>query len=142
MLHLIEGPAGGGKSQLAADMLAAGTADLIADTTELWAAIGGYARDPQTGRYPVRRDDDPALTAAQYTQIAVVRHGLREGLNVIATTSRRGQVDRWRRIADEAETALDVTTVDPGVDVVRSRLADPVTGELSADCENALARWY
>lgn len=142
MLTILEGPAGGGKSAVAADMLADGGADVLADVTALWAALGGYVRDPETGRYPVRRDDDPALLAALYLQAAVVRHGLNEGLDVIVTTSRRDQVGRWRRYADEAETALSVQTVDPGIDVVRGRLADPVTGSLSEECQAAIGRWY
>ena len=153
MLHLIEGPAGGGKSQVASDMLAAGQVDLLADTTALWAAIGGYTRDPETGRYPVRQDDDPALHAARYIQAAVVSFAVREGLNVAITASRRNQAERWRQLAerivreaelDEALAQLSTTTVEPtgSIDVVRARLADPVTGELSPECEAALQRWY
>ena len=99
MLYLLEGPAGGGKSQLAREMKLAGQIDLLADTTSLWASVGVYERDPLTGLYPVRLAADPALDAALYVQTTVVRYGLSNGLNVAATTSRRGQVPRWQSIA-------------------------------------------
>ena len=60
MLILIEGPAGGGKSQLAADLLAAGEITVLADLTALWAALSGAVRGAD-GRYPIRLADDPAL---------------------------------------------------------------------------------
>ena len=142
MLFLLQGPAGGGKSQVAAEMLASGQADLFADVTALWAALRGFERDPVTGKYPVRRDDDPALELARYLQATAVRQGLREGIGVVVTTSRHGQIERWRVLAVEADTTLDVTTVDPGYDVVRGRLADPVTGTLSPECSAAIGRWY
>ena len=77
MLYLLQGPAGGGKSQLARDMKLAGQIDLLADTTSLWASVGVYERDPLTGLYPVRLDDDPALDPLPvYLQTTVVRYGL------------------------------------------------------------------
>ena len=32
--------------------------------------------------------------------------------------------------------------VDPGIEVVSARLADPLTGELEDECAGAIARWY
>ena len=142
MLYLIEGPAGAGKSQLLKEMKDAGQIDIAADTTELWAASGLYERDPATGKYPVRADDDPALDTARVLQAAAVTHGLRKGFNVGVTTSRRGQAERWRPVADDFNVSFVVNTVDPGEDVVRERLADAVTGELEPECERAIGRWY
>ena len=141
MLYLLEGPAGGGKSQLARDMLDAGQVDLLADVTALWVALSAVTRD-SSGRYPVRDNNDPALRAALYLQTTVARYGLREGLKVAVTTSQSGQAARWRALADELDTAMSVMTVDPGEDVARARLADPQTGQLSGDCVFALSRWY
>ena len=87
-LILIEGPAGGGKSEVADAMLAAGEVDVIADVTALWAALSGAVRGAD-GRYPVRLDDDPALRIARYLQRAAVRQALRISVNVAATTSQR-----------------------------------------------------
>ena len=61
-LILIEGPAGGGKSELLRELLAAGEIDVAADVTALWAATGGAERDPVTGKFPIRLETDPVLT--------------------------------------------------------------------------------
>ena len=141
-LTLIEGPAGGGKSELVAELLEAGEVDVAADVTQLWAATGGYQRDPVTGKYPVRREDDPALAVARYTQTAAAAFALREGYKVAVTTSQRDKVERWAALAGREGADFSIRTVDPGRDVVVSRLIDPATGELSADCEQAIGRWY
>ena len=141
-LTLIQGPAGGGKSAVARDLLEAGEVQVVADVTGLWSVLSGAQRDPETGRYPERRDDDPALHAARYVQVAAVRQGLRAGAGVAATTSRRDQVNRWQEIAAAEDAAFRLRTVDPGLDVVAARLADPVTGVLSDSCSQALDRWF
>lgn len=140
MLTLIEGPAGAGKSGITALMLAAGEVQVLADVTELWAALAGAVRGPD-GRYPLRLDDDPALAVARYLQAVAVRQGLQDGADVAVTTSRRGQVERWRQVATEAATSFAVRTVDPGRQVVEARLADD-DGNLSAACQQAIGRWY
>ena len=141
MLFLIEGPAGSGKSQLARDLLDAGQVELLADTTALWAAIGGHERGPD-GKYPVRNEDDPALHTARYLQTVAAGFALREGYKIAVTTSQRDQVEKWTAVANRYDASLSVQTVDPGRDVVAARLADPVTGELSDECEQAISRWY
>ena len=139
-LLLIEGPAGAAKSQLAAALLAAGEIEVLADVTALWVALSGAVRGPD-GLYPERLDDDPALAVAQYSQVVAARRALDEGADVGVTTSRAGQVDRWREVADNAATPFILRTVDPGIAVVSSRLAG-VDGVLSAACRRAIARWY
>ena len=141
MLTLIQGPAGGGKSQLVAAMLAAGEITIQSDVTALWAALSGAVRGPD-GRYPVRLDDDPALLLARYLQRVAARQGLQEGADVAVTTSSPNTAQRWRQLAEDAGTALTVRTVDPGESVVRARLADAVTGVLSPSCDRAVRRWY
>ena len=140
-LILLQGPAGSGKSALAAQMLAAGEVGIYGDVTALWAAISGAVRDPLTGRYPVRDPDDIALEAARYIQRVLIRFGLEHGADVVVTTSQRGQENSWRAWADRAGAAFEVRTVDPGRDVVAARLADD-DGSLSAECEQAIGRWY
>ena len=141
MLTLIQGPAGGGKSQLVAAMLAAGEITIQSDVTSLWASLSGAVRGPD-GRYPERSDLDPILGLALYLQAVAVRQGLQDGLNVGVTTSQAGQVERWQALADDAGTALTVRTVDPGESVARARLADAVTGILSPACDRTVRRWY
>lgn len=139
-LTLIQGPAGAGKSQLAAAMLEAGEVAVVSDITSLWAALSGAVRGAD-GRYPVRSNDDPALEVARYIQRVVVRRALETGANVAVTTSQHGQENSWRAWADRAGTGFRVRTVDPGFDVVRARLADD-TGDLSQACQDAIGRWY
>ena len=140
MLTLVEGPAGGAKSQLTAEMLEAGEIDVLADVTALWVALSGVVRGPD-GRYPVREDSDPALIVALYVQTVVVRRALSEGFDVAVTTSRPGMADRWQRIASEFAASFTVRTVDPGRDVVEARLSE-ADGTLSDPCREAVARWY
>ena len=92
MLVLIQGPAGGAKSQVAAEMLEAGEVQVLADTTALWAALSGVQRGPD-GKYPVRQDDDPALAVALYVQAVAVRRGLEAGTDV-GVTRRLGAARR------------------------------------------------
>ena len=140
-LLLVEGPAGSGKSQEVARMLAAGELDIVADLTGLWAGLRGMERGPD-GRYPVRTDDDPVIRSglATYLRAAAVRQGLREGLRVAVTAGTPDMAPRWAEVAEEGGAAFSVRTVDPGEAVVRERLA--VDGELSPQCERAASRWY
>ena len=143
MLTLLRGPAGAGKSAVAAGMLDHGEADVWADFTRLHVALSGVERGPD-GRYPVREDGDPLVALAAYLKVVAVRQGLARGFRVVTTTSSadEGEVERAREMATEAGAALDVRTVDPGESVVRARLSDPATGELSPQCSAALSRWY
>ena len=144
MLVLVEGPAGSGKSQLVEEMLAAGEIDVVADLTALWVAMRGVRRNSD-GRYPVRDDDDPTITAglAAYMRAVVVREGLRQGLDVAVTSGTPDTAVKWSEVARENETPFSVQTVDPGEAVVRQRLAAfGEDGELLAECEQAIGRWY
>ena len=140
VLHLIEGPAAGGKSQHVEELVEAGTVQVVADVTALWVALSGVKRGPD-GRYPIREDEDPALHTARYLQAVAVRHALEQGADVAVTASRPGQAARWRKVGP-TEYTLTVTRVDPGEEVVRERLALPETGELSPECQRAIDRWF
>lgn len=140
-LTLLRGPAGAGKSGRARRLLDDGEADAQADTTALYAALSGVERGPD-GRYPPRSESDPLLPLTTYIRATVARDALRRGLRVVVTSSRRDDEDHWRDVAREAGAAFDAETIDPGIEVLRARLADPESGELSAECSAALARWY
>ena len=139
-LVLIQGPAGSGKSQLAAEMQEFGEFRVYSDITSLWAALCGAVRGPD-GKYPERQDDDPCLEIARYLQTVAARRALQDGVDVGVTTSRRGQELRWQQLADEAGGSFSVRTVDPGRRVVEARLSDD-DGQLSAACDRAIRRWY
>lgn len=130
-LRILRGPAGAGKSQ----EIEPGT--LRADLTALWVALFGYERGPD-GKYPERTAEEAAV--ASYLKAAVVRHAAREGLPGVVTTS-DSSPEAVERLREQGATA-GVQTVDPGIDEVRRRLADPTTGRLSAACEEAIRRWY
>jgi len=144
VLHLVEGPAGGAKSQHVRELLAAGVVSIVADVTRLWAALGGYERDPETGRYPIREDGDPALALALYAQTVAVRQALREGQDVAVTASTRTAEAKWRAVVEEIDNAtMTLTTMDPGRAIVIARLAtadDPAA--LKDACARAVDRWY
>lgn len=142
MLIHVEGPGGGGKSQLIARMLAAGEVQIVSDVTMLWAALSGAVRDPETGLYPVRLDDDPALALARYLQATAVRQGLEDGADVAVTSSAPDQGPRWERLADDADVEFQQRTVDPGRAEITRRLTDQATGILSDQCANVIRRWY
>ena len=136
----MQAPPGSGKSGHARDLLAAGEVDVVADVTSLWAALGDYQRDPETGRYPTRQDDDPALRLALYLQATAATFAAREGLNIAITTARRDQQSRWRTIADDNGADFSYSEIDPGRAVVERRLAEG--GTLSDACQVAIQRFY
>ena len=172
---LISGPAGGGKSQTARDLLREATEPTVqADFQSIVVALLALVRLPD-GRYPVRPDF--VLPLAEYVRQAVITGATQRGLSVVATNSdgdparRRALLDRLgpgatERIVDLGEVPeLDPqrtpdrpppdpprTTDDPpqpparrrsrGEELARARLADPVTGVLSDECEKAIARWF
>ena len=142
-LTLLRGPAGAGKSQRARELLQADPKTALADTSASWVMLGGIERDPDTGLYPVRLDDDPRLDLARYTRRVIARHGLELNLDIIATTSDSAPeaVAAWRAIAEEYGAAFQTETIDPGREVIEARLADR-DGVLSPDCAAAVRRWY
>ena len=141
-LHLVQGPAGGGKTDHARRLIEAGQAALQADITALHVALTGIVRDARTGKYPDRDPNDPALRAAIYLQATIARYALRENLDVVVTTSQRNMIRRWQDLVDEYAATMTVTTIDPGIEVVTERLADPVTQILSTECQISISKWY
>lgn len=131
---IIRGPAGAGKSQRAAEL-----GGILLDVTAIWAALSGVERD-EHGRYPERTLEDPALAVALYLRAVGVRFAAEQGLDGWATTS-SSSPEAVERLRDRGATG-QIVTVDPGESVVRARLADPVTGILSSECDEAVKRWY
>ena len=138
---LISGPAGASKSAEARRLLAENPGLAIAaDFQSLYVAITLAQRDP-SGRYPPR--DERLLPVTEYLRRAVfsAAQDLDRGIDVIATNS---DGNRGRRAFLVEQLGPDGTEriVDPGEAVVRARLADPITGVLSPECEKAIARWF
>lgn len=130
----VAGPAGGGKSQYIAERLRPGW--LVLDFTRFYVALAGVERGPD-GRYPERETGDPLLPLVSYVKRVALREAVERELDGFATTSARDDVEVLERI-----TGRPAVVVDPGEEVIRARLADPVSGELSSECTAAMRRWY
>ena len=136
-IRIVRGPAGGGKSQWIRERM--GPSDVLLDYTTLWAAVTDAARDA-AGKYPIRRDGDPRLAMVEWLRLAAVRQAAERELDGFATTSdsRPEAVERLQAAGADGP----VETIDPGEAVVRARLSDAVTGQLSPECRQAMARWF
>ena len=136
---LLSGPAGAGKSQLAIQLRDEfGEPVAIADFQALYAAIAGAVRG-EDGRYPER--DLRFLPLVEYTRQVVMTAAQQRDMAVIATNS-DGDPERRRFLLERLGPGATERVVDPGRDVVEARLTDPVTGQLSPDCRQAIGRWY
>ena len=136
---LISGPAGASKSALARKLLAENPALAIAaDFQSIYAALALVERDP-SGRYPLR--DARLLPIVEYVRRVLLSQGLERGFDVIATTS-DGDPKRRAFLVSQLGAGATERIVDPGIEVVSARLADPETGELAEECAGAIARWY
>ena len=137
---LISGSAGAGKSALARELLRGSHTPMVAaDFQSLLAAILLLERNPD-GRYPERREIDAfALPLAEYLRRTLIRVAADAGVEVAVTNS-DGLPARRRALLDALPPGTVERVIDPGIAVVRSRLA--VDGAVSEQCEIAVQRWY
>ena len=136
---LLSGPAGAGKSSVADDLVRnADEPTILADFTGLVVCMLAHQRQAD-GRYPLR--PSWVLPLAEYMRRELIDEARRRGIRVVATNS-DGNADRRRALLDRIGAPARERIVDPGRDVVRARLSDPATGELSDACRQAIARWY
>ena len=130
----IVGPAGSGKSQYVQATIRPGW--IIVDFTSIYVALSGVQRGAD-GKYPERETGDPLLSLVQAVKTVTLKMAVERELSGFVTSSALADVEDLEKI-----TGQTVKVIDPGEDVVRARLADPVTGELSPECDKALRRWY
>ena len=136
---LLSGPAGGGKSQLSRDLIREATEPAIqADFQSIVVALLGLVRLPN-GLYPIRPDF--ILPLAEYVRQAVITGAQAREIFTIITNSDGNPARRATLLQWLGNGAIE-RVLDPGFDVVRTRLADEVTGELSGPCAGAINRWY
>ena len=136
---LLSGPAGAAKSALARRLLADRPDLRVAvDFQAIVAALLLLERD-RDGRYPDR--PDWILPLAEYVRRAAITGAVQRDLGLIATNSDGDQDRRQFLLAKLGEGATE-QIVDPGEEIVRARLADPMDGALSPECDGAIRRWY
>ena len=135
---LISGPAGASKSALARKLLAELPLAIAADFQSIYAALALVERDPD-GRFPPR--DPRLLPIVEYVRRAILTGAVSREIDVIATNS-DGDPARRKFLLGSLGAGATERIVDPGIEVVSARLADPVSGELSEDCAAAIGRWF
>lgn len=141
MPTLLSGPAGGGKSQEARRLLeVAAVPTVLTDFQDLYAALLGLRRDPETGRYPERLGRHAfALATAEYLRRAAITAAREREIDVIVTNSDGDPGRRAQLLAAMGPGAVE-SILDPGRDEVIRRLS--VEGVLSDQCGRAIERWY
>ena len=136
---LLSGPAGADKSSASRRLLREATEPAIqADFQSIVVALLGLERLPN-GRYPVRPDF--ILPLAEYVRLAAIRGAQAREIFTIITNSDGDPVRRAALLQRLGEGATE-RVIDPGESVVRARLADAVSGELSDPCAGAINRWF
>ena len=71
----------------------------------------------------------------------VIRDAVEMQVGIVATNS-DGDQERRSYLLGLLGAGATEEIVDPGLEVVTVRLADPVTGSLSDSCAGAIDRWY
>ena len=136
---LLSGPAGSSKSALARKLLQENPGlAAVADFQSVYVALTQIVRGPD-GRYPLR--DDRLLPLTEYVRRAIITGAVARDIDVIATNS-DGDPARRQFLLSQLGPGATERIVDPGEDVVSARLSDPLTGELSIECDEAVGRWY
>lgn len=136
---LLSGPAGVGKSAIARRMFEeAPEVVVIVDFQQLYVSLTGDVRG-RDGRYPLR--DERLLPTVEYLRQAAITAAVSREVDILATNS-DGAPERRRGLLERLGPGATERIVDPGRDVVAARLSDPETGELSPECDSAIARWY
>ena len=136
---LISGPAGGGKSAVAREELAAQASPFVAaDFQSVVVALMLLERGAD-GRYPIR--PGWVLPLAEYVRRTIITAATNRDIGIIATNS-DGASERRRFLLGQLGPGAIEKIVDPGRATVEARLADAATGDLSPQCNEAVNRWY
>ena len=110
----------------------------IVDFQSIYVALSGDVRGPD-GKFPLR--NEALLPLVEYLRRAALTASRERQIPVVATNS-DGDPDRRAFLLRELGEGAQERVIDPGEAVVKARLADSATGELSSQCERAVNRWY
>ena len=138
---LLSGPAGAGKTALARELLNQfQQPGVVADFQSIYAALLLLVRD-SNGRFPQRLETQShALAIAEYVRRAIITAARDSDIDVVVTNSDGSPARRNFLLSQMGPGAVE-RVIDPGIDVVRERLAD-VDGLLSVQCGDAIGRWF
>ena len=138
---LLSGPAGAGKTDLARELLNQfQQPGVVADFQSIYAALLLLVRD-SNGRYPPRLETHShALAIAEYVRRAIMTVALENDVSIVVTNS-DGDPTRRNFLLGQLGPGAVERVINPGIDVVRERLAD-VDGLLSVQCGEAIGRWF
>ena len=139
---LLSGPAGAGKTQEARRLLEAASGPMVAaDFQTILAALLLLERLPN-GRYPERRESQAAwlLPLTEAVRQTVVTFAGERGIDVVLTSSDGSPARRAYLLSRLGPSSREMI-LDPGFDVVTSRLSNP-DGTMSEQCVEARDRWY
>ena len=136
---LISGPAGGGKSAIAREELAAQAGPaVVADFQSVVVALLQLERLAD-GRYPVR--PGWVLPLTEYVRRSIITGAVARDISVVVTNS-DGASERRKFLLAQLGPGATEKIIDPGRATVEARLADAATGQLSPECQQASNRWY
>ena len=136
---LLSGPAGGGKSQLARDLLRNATEPTVAaDFQSVVVALMLMERRAD-GTYPVR--PEWILGLAEALRQSIVDLATAKEINIVLTNS-DGSPARREALLERLGAGSTERVITTPEAVVRARLSDPITSALSPECEKAIARWF
>lgn len=138
---LLSGPAGAGKTLVAQNMVeTSNTPAVVVDFQQLYAALVGDERDPETGRYPERQDRHGyLLPLVEYLRRTAITAAQQRDLFAIVTNS-DGDRDRRAFLLGLLGAGGEEVVIDPGIETVTRRLS--VNGQLSRQCQQAVNRWF
>ena len=139
---LLSGPAGSGKTQEARLLLQTAAAPMVvADFQSILATLILLERNPD-GRYPERNPAQAAwlVPLTEAVRQTVVTFAEERDIDLVLTNS-DGAAGRRTYLLSRLGPGAAERVIDPGLHVVRARLAGP-TGATSQQCEEAIQRWY
>ena len=117
---LLSGPAGGGKSQLARDLLHDADPTVVADFQSVVVALLGLVRGPN-GKYPIR--PSWVLGLAEQVRQAIIDGATQRQIGLIITNS-DGDPTRRAALLRMLGPGATERIVNPGEAIVRARLSD------------------